>query len=94
LSLTRNVPSHLSLALLPKALAIAVAAAAGPVATPLAPAYGTNAQVSTDSRVAASVRVGERTSIKKSAVGPHCVIGKNVKISGCIIMDHVEVKDG
>ena len=77
-----------------KALAIAAAAAAGPVATPLAPTYGMNAQISADSKVAASVRVGERTSIKKSAVGPHCVIGKNVKIAGCVIMDHVEIKDG
>jgi len=51
-------------------------------------------QISTDSIVSASTRVGERTSIKKSVLGPHCVIGKNVKISGCIIMDHVEVKDG
>lgn len=77
-----------------KALVIAAAAAAGPVHTPLAPTYGTGAHISSDSKIAASVRVGERTAIKKSVVGPHCVIGKNVKIAGCVIMDHVEIKDG
>lgn len=77
-----------------QAVAAAAAANVGPVPKHLAPTYGAGAQVSADSQVAASARVGERTSIKKSVVGPHCVIGKNVKISGCVIMDYVEIKDG
>ncbi|KAG8903347.1 hypothetical protein FRB99_003409 [Tulasnella sp. 403] len=52
------------------------------------------AQISTDSVVGLSTRVGERTSIKKSVIGSHCTIGKNVKISGCVLMDHVVIKDG
>jgi len=51
-------------------------------------------QISSDSVVASSARIGERASIKKSIVGPHCVIGKNVKLSGCTLMGYVEVKDG
>jgi hypothetical protein len=53
-----------------------------------------SAQVSPDSLIASSVRIGERSSVKKSVIGAHCVIGRNVKISGCVIMDHVEVCDG
>jgi NDP-sugar pyrophosphorylase family protein len=38
--------------------------------------------------------VGERTGIKRSVIGPHCVIGGGVKISNCIIMNHVRIEDG
>ncbi|KAF8332744.1 uncharacterized protein EI90DRAFT_3054241 [Cantharellus anzutake] len=51
-------------------------------------------QISSDSLVASSARIGTKTSIKKSVVGPHCVIGKNVKLSGCTLIGYVEVKDG
>ncbi|KAF8322193.1 hypothetical protein DL93DRAFT_2072048 [Clavulina sp. PMI_390] len=77
-----------------QALAAAAAANNGPVPTHLAPTYGPGAQISSDSQVARSARIGERTSIKKSVIGSHCMIGKNVKISGCVIMDYVEIKDG
>lgn len=52
------------------------------------------AQISTDSLIGASTRIGERTAIKKTVIGSHCTIGKNVKISGCVLMDFVVVKDG
>ncbi|KAG8981617.1 hypothetical protein FRB93_008505 [Tulasnella sp. JGI-2019a] len=52
------------------------------------------AQISSDSLIGASTRVGERTSIKKTVIGSHCTIGKGVKISGCVLMDFVVVKDG
>ncbi|KAG8857052.1 hypothetical protein FRB96_005982 [Tulasnella sp. 330] len=51
------------------------------------------AQISSDSLIGASTRVGERTSIKKTVIGSHCTIGKGVKISGCVLMDFVVVKD-
>lgn len=41
-----------------------------------------------------STRVGERTSIKRSVVGNHCVIGKMAKIVGCVLLDHCVVEDG
>lgn len=41
-----------------------------------------------------TTKVSERTSIKKSIIGKHCVIGKMVKIVGCVILDHCIVEDG
>ncbi|KAJ3218191.1 hypothetical protein HDU67_006453 [Dinochytrium kinnereticum] len=50
-------------------------------------------QVGPDSMVGVSTKIGERTSVKKSVIGSHCIIGKNVKIAGSIIMDHCIVED-
>ncbi|KAI5451693.1 Translation initiation factor eIF-2B subunit gamma [Naganishia albida] len=52
------------------------------------------AQVSADTLLAASTRVGERTSIKKCIIGRHCVLGKNVKLTNCVIWDYVVIADG
>jgi translation initiation factor eIF-2B subunit gamma len=52
------------------------------------------AQVSADSLVPSSTRVGERTSIKKCLIGRHCVIGKNVRLSNVIVWDFVNIADG
>jgi ADP-glucose pyrophosphorylase len=52
------------------------------------------AQVSADSLVSSTTRVGERTSIKKSLIGRHCVIGKNVRLSNVIVWDFVNIADG
>jgi NDP-sugar pyrophosphorylase family protein len=46
-----------------------------------------------DSMVGDGTQVGEKSSIKKSVVGAHCVIGKNVKMVGCVITDHVMIGD-
>jgi len=76
-----------------KAQAIAAQAqSATPPATP--GLIDPKAQVSTDSIVGFSTKVGERTNVKKSVVGRHCVIGRNVRINGCVIMDFVVVGDG
>jgi len=50
--------------------------------------------VSGDSVVGDGVRLGEKSSVKKSVVGDHCVIGNGVKLNGCVIMDHVNIGDG
>ncbi|KAG8782483.1 hypothetical protein FRC12_020773 [Ceratobasidium sp. 428] len=55
---------------------------------------GKSAPAHSDSIVPASVTVGERASIKRSVIGEHCRIGKNVKITGCVVMDHVEIAEG
>jgi translation initiation factor eIF-2B subunit gamma len=52
------------------------------------------AQVSADSLVASTSRIGERSSIKKSVIGRHCVIGKNVRLSNVIVWDFVNIADG
>ncbi|KAJ7733773.1 UDP-3-O-glucosamine N-acyltransferase [Mycena maculata] len=52
------------------------------------------AQISSDTVIGDSTRVDERTSIKKSVIGRHCIIGKMVKIVGCVLLDHCIVEDG
>ena len=51
-------------------------------------------QVGTDTIVGTGTKIGEKTSVKRSVVGDHCNIGKNVKISNCVIMDYVTIEDG
>jgi translation initiation factor eIF-2B subunit gamma len=41
-----------------------------------------------------STKVEERTTIKKSIIGKHCIIGKMAKIVGCVILDHCVIGDG
>jgi len=42
---------------------------------------------------AEGVEVGARSSIKKTSVGAHCRIGAGVKLTNCVLMDHVTVAD-
>jgi len=50
-------------------------------------------QVGPDSLVGDSSKIGERCSIKKSVIGSHCTIGRNVKIIGSVIMDYIVIED-
>lgn len=52
------------------------------------------AQISVDSIVGESTQISERTTIKRSVIGRHCIIGKMVKITGSILLDHCIVEDG
>ncbi|KXN90911.1 putative translation initiation factor eIF-2B subunit gamma [Leucoagaricus sp. SymC.cos] len=52
------------------------------------------AQISPDTIIGDSTKVSERTAIKKSIIGRHCIIGKMVKIVGCILLDHCVIEDG
>ncbi|KAJ3562794.1 hypothetical protein NP233_g9353 [Leucocoprinus birnbaumii] len=52
------------------------------------------AQISADTIIGDSTKVSERTTIKKSIIGRHCIIGKTVKIVGCILLDHCVIEDG
>ncbi|KAJ1978853.1 Translation initiation factor eIF-2B subunit gamma [Dimargaris cristalligena] len=51
-------------------------------------------QIGADSMVGNLTKVDERTSVKKSVIGAHCVIGKNVKIVNSVLMDYITVEDG
>jgi translation initiation factor eIF-2B subunit gamma len=51
-------------------------------------------QGSTDSIIGESTQISERTTIKKSLIGRHCIIGKMVKINSCILLDHCVIEDG
>jgi translation initiation factor eIF-2B subunit gamma len=63
---------------------------------PKAPPPGVNpsAQIGGDVLIRDSSRVGERTTIKRSIVGAHCIIGKNVRVVNSVLMDHVQLADG
>lgn len=41
-----------------------------------------------------STQVAGRSTIKKSVIGRHCVIGKMAKIVGCVLLDHCVIEDG
>ncbi|KAK7049233.1 Translation initiation factor eIF-2B subunit gamma [Paramarasmius palmivorus] len=52
------------------------------------------AQISADSMVGDFTQISERTTIKRSVIGKHCVIGKMAKIVGCVLLDHCVIDDG
>lgn len=60
---------------------------------PAAPKDKTMANVGADSIVAEGTKLGERTNVKRSVVGSNCVIGKRVKLTGCVILDGVTIGD-
>ncbi|TFK75261.1 UDP-3-O-glucosamine N-acyltransferase [Pluteus cervinus] len=52
------------------------------------------AQISVDTIIGEFSQIAERTSIKRTVVGRHCIIGKMVKIVGSVILDHCVIEDG
>lgn len=58
------------------------------------PGVDPSAQIGGDVLIGDSSRVGERTTIKRSVVGAHCIIGKNVRVINSVLMDHVQLADG
>lgn len=51
-------------------------------------------QVSKDSMVGSSCKIGDRCSVKKTIIGNHCSLAANVKLTNCIVMDHVRIEEG
>jgi translation initiation factor eIF-2B subunit gamma len=51
-------------------------------------------QISSDSMVGSSTKIGERATIKRSVIGRHCVIGKMSRVVGCILLDHCVIGEG
>ena len=58
------------------------------------PGVDPSAQIGGDVLIGDSSRVGERTTIRRSVVGAHCIIGKNVKVINSVLMNHVQLADG
>jgi len=52
------------------------------------------AQISSDCIIGDSTQISERSTIKKSVIGKHCVIGRMARITGCVVMDHCVVEEG
>jgi translation initiation factor eIF-2B subunit gamma len=50
--------------------------------------------IGSESLVGPNVKVGARTSIKKSILGANCVLGDDVKLVNCVVMDGVLIKSG
>ncbi|KAG1828952.1 UDP-3-O-glucosamine N-acyltransferase [Suillus variegatus] len=59
------------------------------------PAYlEANRHFVADTSIGDFTRVEEKSTIKNSTIGKHCVIGKMVKIVGCVLLDHCVISDG
>lgn len=52
------------------------------------------ANIGPDCLVGASASVGERSTVKRSAIGSHCVIGKGARLTGCVLMEYCVIEDG
>jgi translation initiation factor eIF-2B subunit gamma len=50
-------------------------------------------QISSDSMIGSSTKIGERATIKRSVIGRHCVIGKMARVIGCVLLDHCVIAD-
>jgi translation initiation factor eIF-2B subunit gamma len=50
--------------------------------------------VSGDCCLGEGVQLGERVSVKHSAVGNHCIIGDKSKVTNSVLMDHVTIGEG
>ncbi|OMJ09943.1 putative translation initiation factor eIF-2B subunit gamma [Smittium culicis] len=57
------------------------------------PDISPRSQITTDSIVGASTKISDRCIIKKSVIGSHVTIGKNVKLTNCIIHDYATIQD-
>jgi translation initiation factor eIF-2B subunit gamma len=52
------------------------------------------AQISADSIIGSSTQVEEKSTIKTSVIGQHCLIGKHARVVGCIVSDHCVIREG
>ncbi|KAI0030858.1 nucleotide-diphospho-sugar transferase [Vararia minispora EC-137] len=52
------------------------------------------AQIAPDALVGASTRIAERTVVKRSVVGRHCILGRGARVLGCVLGDHVVIEEG
>ncbi|OMH82459.1 putative translation initiation factor eIF-2B subunit gamma [Zancudomyces culisetae] len=57
------------------------------------PIIDNKAMVGSDSLIGKSSKLAEKCVVKRSAIGSHCVIGRNVKITNSVIQDHVTIED-
>lgn len=70
------------------------AAAKTPKPNPDGALIDPKASVGVDCLIGASTHVGERTAVKRTAIGSHCVIGKGAKLVGCVLMEYCIIEDG
>eukprot|EP00698_Gefionella_okellyi_P018290 TRINITY_DN5467_c0_g1_i2.p1 TRINITY_DN5467_c0_g1~~TRINITY_DN5467_c0_g1_i2.p1 ORF type:complete len:385 (-),score=57.18 TRINITY_DN5467_c0_g1_i2:197-1351(-) len=54
---------------------------------------GQKTQIGRDCVAGAQLHIGEKSFVKTSIIGKHCVVGNNVKLNNAIIMDHVTIAD-
>ena len=50
--------------------------------------------ISGDCTLGEGVQLGDRVSVKHSAIGNHCHIGDRSKVTNTVMMDHVVVGEG
>lgn len=51
------------------------------------------ANIGIDSYVGEETHIGERTNVKRLAIGSLCLVGARVKLTGCVVLDHVTIED-
>ncbi len=61
---------------------------------PTSAEVSSSTQIGPDSLVGRGSKIGDKCTVKKSIIGSHCNIGKNVKITNSVIMDYVVLEDG
>ena len=55
---------------------------------------GAKSQIGTDCNIGGSSKIGAKSTIQATVIGRHCQIGDQVKIQGCVLMDHIIVESG
>lgn len=51
-------------------------------------------QVTPDCVIAEGTDLGKKTNIKRTIIGKNCRIDEKCKIIDCVILDHVQIKEG
>lgn len=65
----------------------------GGIANSAAGKGGASGSVGSDSLVGIDTSVGQKTTVKKTVVGNNCFIGSKCRITGCVILDGVNIQD-
>jgi translation initiation factor eIF-2B subunit gamma len=55
---------------------------------------GGKSKVTNNCCIGNGTKIGAKATIESSVIGKHCQIGDNVKLVGCVLMDHVIVESG
>lgn len=51
-------------------------------------------QMTPNNLIGEGTKLPDKVNIKQSTIGKHCKISEKVKITNCIIMDHVVIEEG
>ena len=55
---------------------------------------GNKTTVAAGCMVGRSTRLGDKCSVKRSVIGPHCTLGHNVRVLNSVVMEGCTLEDG